>query len=220
MSFQNLPWLWATIALIALPVVIHLINQYRHRTVKWAAMMFLLDAKRMTSGMARLRQVLILLARTLAVACLIFAVARPLASGWLGLAAGGAPETVIVVLDRSASMEQQNLTTGMSKRAAALEKLTEFLETTGRGNGTQLVLIESTENVAREVDSLEALRALPETAATATTADIPGMLHTALEYTTTNQIGRTDVWVCSDLRSNDWDPGGGMGGLADRVCGA
>jgi hypothetical protein len=209
MSFQNLPWLWATIALIALPVVIHLINQYRHRTVKWAAMMFLLDAKRMTSGMARLRQVLILVARTLAVAGLIFAVARPLASGWLGLAAGGAPETVIVLLDRSASMEQQNLTTGMSKRAAALEKLTEFLATTGLGSGTQLVLVESSENVAREIDSLEALRSLPETGATATTADIPAMMQTALEYTTTNQIGRTDVWLCSDLRGNDWDPGGG-----------
>ena len=79
-------------------------------------------------------------------------------------------------LDRSASMEQQNLTTGNSKRAAALEKLTEFLATTGLGSGTQLVLVESSENVAREIDSLEALRALPETGATATTADIPAMM--------------------------------------------
>ncbi len=202
MSFQNLPWLLWTLPLLALPVVIHLINRYRHRTVKWAAMMFLLDAKRMTSGMARLRQIMILTMRTLAVAGLIFAVARPLASGWLGSAAGSAPDTVIILLDRSASMEQKNPQTGESKRTAALAKLSEFL---GRANAaTQLVLIESGGNIAREIDSVAALSALPETSATAGSADVPAMLQAALDYATDNQTGRTDIWLCSDLRANDW----------------
>ena len=53
---------------MALPIVIHLVNQRRHRTVNWAAMMFLMSARRMNKGMARLRHLLILLARMLAVA--------------------------------------------------------------------------------------------------------------------------------------------------------
>ncbi len=53
--------------------------------------MFLLAANRMSRGYARIRQWLILLFRTLAVAGLIMAVSRPLASGWLGLAAGAGP---------------------------------------------------------------------------------------------------------------------------------
>ena len=50
--------------------------------------MFLLAANRMSRGYARLRQWLIMAARMLAIAGLIFAVSRPLASGWLGWAGG------------------------------------------------------------------------------------------------------------------------------------
>ena len=70
--------------------------------------MFLLDAKKMTKGLARLRQILILTMRVLALATLVFAASRPLAGGWLGLS-GGKADTLLVLLDRSASMEQQNL---------------------------------------------------------------------------------------------------------------
>src|SRR3954471_22073149 len=101
------PLLLAALPLVALPVVIHLINQRRYRTVRWAAMMFLLAANRMSRGYARLRQWLILALRMAAIAGLIFAVSRPLAGGWVGLFAGGRAETTIVLLDRSPSMQQR-----------------------------------------------------------------------------------------------------------------
>ncbi|MDH3583440.1 MAG: hypothetical protein OER86_04420, partial [Phycisphaerae bacterium] len=176
------------------------------RTMPWAAMMFLQSAKLMTRGMARLRQILILAARVLAVATLIFGISRPLASGWLGVA-GGAPDTTVVLLDRSASMEQQDLASGRSKRSTALEKVAGLIESTG--SRTQIVLIESTGAPPQVVELAEALRDLPSTAASATAADIPAMMQAALDYITANKTGRTDVWVCSDLRRNDWRPGGG-----------
>ena len=105
MSFLQ-PMLLAALPLVALPIIIHLINQRRYQTVKWAAMMFLLAANRMSRGYARLRQWLIMAMRMAAIAGLIFAVSRPLSGGWLGLAAGGRADTTIVVLDRSPSMQQ------------------------------------------------------------------------------------------------------------------
>src|SRR3954463_11007289 len=101
------PLLLILLPLVALPIIIHLINQRRYQTIRWAGMMFLLAANRMTRGYARLRQILILLARTLALAGLIVAVSRPVASGWLGRAASGRPDTTIILLDRSPSMQQQ-----------------------------------------------------------------------------------------------------------------
>ena len=83
MSFLQ-PMLLAGLALAALPIIIHLINQRRYQTIRWGAMMFLLAANRMSRGFARIRQWLILLFRVLAVACLVFVIARPLASGWMG----------------------------------------------------------------------------------------------------------------------------------------
>ena len=103
MSFLQ-PLLLAAIPLIGLPVLIHLVNQRRYQTMPWAAMIFLLAANRLSRGFARLRQWLILAMRTLAIAGLIFALARPLASGWLGLAAGSKADTTIILLDRSPSM--------------------------------------------------------------------------------------------------------------------
>jgi hypothetical protein len=77
MSFLQ-PMLLAALPLVALPIIIHLINQRRYQTVKWAAMMFLLAANRMSRGYARLRQWLIMAVRMAAIAGLIFAVSRPL----------------------------------------------------------------------------------------------------------------------------------------------
>ena len=189
--------------LIALPILIHLINQYRHRTIPWAAMMFLMSAKRMSKGMARLRHFLILLMRVLAVAALIFVVSRPLSGGWLGSIGMSKPDATLILLDRSASMEVQDLQAGQSKRSAALHKLAELLE---QGDyGTQLMLIDSANGQLQEVDSPKALLGLPTTGSTATSADIPGMLETALAYLKANKSGRVDVWICSDLSENDWD---------------
>src|SRR2546421_8218824 len=109
------PLLLVALPLVTLPILIHLINQRRHQTIRWAAMMFLLAANRMSRGYARLRQLLILLFRMVAIAALILAVSRPLTSGWLGRVAGGRPDTTIILLDRSPSMSQQDAATVMSK---------------------------------------------------------------------------------------------------------
>ena len=188
--------------LIALPILIHLINQHRHRTIPWAAMMFLMSAKRMSKGMARLRHFLILLMRVLAVAALIFVVSRPLSGGWLGSIGMSKPDATLILLDRSASMEIQDLQAGQSKRSAALQKLAQLLE---QGDyGTHLVLIDSVSGQLQEVDSPKALLGLPTIGPSATSADIPGMLESALAYLKANKSGRVDVWICSDLSENDW----------------
>ena len=191
------------IPLITLPILIHLINQHRHRTIPWAAMMFLMSAKRMSKGMARLRHFLILLMRVLAVAALIFVISRPLSGGWLGSIGMSKPDATLILLDRSASMEMQDLQAGQSKRSAALQKLAQLLE---QGDyGTHLVLIDSASGQLQDVDSPKALLGLPTTESSATSADIPGMLESALAYLKANKSGRVDVWICSDLSENDWD---------------
>jgi hypothetical protein len=197
------PLILIALPLIALPIIIHLINQRRYQTIRWAAMLFLLAANRMSRGYARLRQWLILLFRTLAVAGLIFAVSRPLASGWLGGALGGRPDTTIVLLDRSPSMRQQGPGTVISKLEAGRQQLARTLPVLGSG---RWVLIESTANVAREIESPDALVKLSDTEPTSTSADLPAMLEAARDYIRTNQTGRTEVWMCSDLRQNDWNP--------------
>lgn len=202
MSFLQ-PLLLIALPLVGLPILIHLINQRRYQTIKWGAMMFLLAANRMSRGYARLRQILILLFRAAAIATLIFAVSRPLASGWIGRASGGRPDTTIILLDRSPSMRQQGTGTLVSKLEAGRQQLARTLATLGSGSW---VLIDSTTNVPEVIESPEALLQLSNTEPASTSADLPAMLEAARDYIRDNHCGRTEIWICSDLRQNDWNP--------------
>ncbi len=201
MSFLQ-PMLLAALPLIALPILIHLINQRRFQTIRWGAMMFLLAANRMSRGYAKLRQWLILLFRTLAIAGLIVGVARPLASGWLGLTAGGRPDTTIILLDRSPSMRQQGEGQVGTKLDTGRQQLARSLNMLG---SAKWVLIESTTNLPREIESPDALLNLPATEPASASADLPAMLQAARDYIQANKSGRTEVWMCSDIRANDWN---------------
>ena len=204
MSFLQ-PWMLLALPLIALPIIIHLINQWRYQTKQWGAMMFLLKANQMARGYAKLRQWLILAARTLVVAGLIFAIARPLASGLLGWTGGGRADTTILLLDRSPSMQQVG-EAGVSKLDTGRRQIAETLRTLG---STRWVLIDSTSAEAQSFDSIDALADSPGMRGASGTADIPGMLQTTVDYLKNNQPGATEVWLCSDLRSPDWNADSG-----------
>jgi hypothetical protein len=197
------PIMLLALPLAALPIIVHLIHLYRRRQVKWAAMMFLVAAQRMNKGLSRLRQILILALRVIVLMAIILAVSRPLSGGWLGLT-GGAPNTVIVLLDRSASMSQKNVATGTSKLAAGLQNIAKAIND-AVGTRSHLVLIDSALGKPVTLDKAGALLNLPQTEATDTAADIPGMLQEALDYMVANKTGRTDVWMLSDLQQSDWD---------------
>jgi hypothetical protein len=196
------PLLLLALPLITLPIIIHLINQRRYQTIHWAAMIFLLAANRMSRGYARLRQLLILLFRMVAIAALIFAISRPLMSGWFGRVVAGRPDTTIILIDRSPSMRQQGPGTVVSKLDAGRHQLAQTLEVLGSG---RWVLIESTSNVPQEIESPAALLRLASVEPASTSADLPAMLEAARDYIRVNRPGRTEIWICSDLRQNDWN---------------
>lgn len=199
MSFLQ-PAMLIALPLIALPIVIHLINQRRFQTVQWGAMQFLLAANRMSRGYARIRQWLILAARTLAVAALIFAISRPLSSGWLGVAGGGQVDTTIILLDRSPSMNQAG-PGGLSKLEAGVAKLVDSLETLG---GNRYLLIDSVNQKPVEFEKPSDLLQMPETRSVSASADLPALLEAADRYIRENRPSRAEVWMLSDVRRNDW----------------
>jgi Aerotolerance regulator N-terminal len=199
-SFLQPLLLWA-LPLISLPILIHLINQWRYQTKQWAAMMFLLQANRMNRGFARIRQWLILAMRTLAIAGLIFAVSRPLASGFMSMIGGARSDTTIVFMDRSPSMGWQG-DAGESKIAAGKRQLSEALKTLG---SEHWVSIDSTTAEATEFENLDAMFDSTAFSSSSSTARVASGMQRALEYLQVNKPGAADVWICSDLQSSDWN---------------
>ncbi|TWU43235.1 hypothetical protein Q31b_22730 [Novipirellula aureliae] len=207
MSFLQ-PWMLIALPFAALPILIHLINQRRYQTTDWAAMRFLLAANRMTRGYAKIRQWAILAMRTIAIAALVFAIGRPLASGSLGgglfsSITGGSASTIVLV-DRSPSMQQQVGGASLSKLEMGVGQLTETLTTLGT---ERLVLFDSVELTPRELTSPAELLQLPQTGPSDASADLPAMLMAAQDYIAANKLGQTEIWIVSDLRAHDWNPG-------------
>jgi hypothetical protein len=201
MSFLQ-PWMLAALPIAALPIIIHLINQRRFHTIDWAAMRFLLEANRMSRGYARIRQWLILLTRVLVIAGLIFMISRPLASGWLGLSGGGRADSTLVLIDRSPSMRQVGQGTSSSKIETGVAQLVQTLKTLG---STRWVLIDGHTAEAREIESPDSILNSPSSQPASTTTSLPAMLQAAHDYIKNNRTGETEVWICSDLRANDWN---------------
>lgn len=103
MNFTNPSLLWG-LALIAVPVLIHLINLLRHRRVPWAAMEFLLESQRRNSTWIKLKQLLLLLLRMAVVAGVVLMIAQPIGCSQLGRFLGGRKTQHIVLVDDSFSM--------------------------------------------------------------------------------------------------------------------
>lgn len=195
------PWLLLALPLVALPVIIHLINQQRFQSVEWAAMMFLLSAKALSRGSSRLRQWLILLLRMLAVAAVILAVSRPLSQGWLAAAGGDRSATSIVLLDRSPSMSQASGAGGESKLMTARRQVAAALETLGT---SRVVLIDSVSGTPQELASPREIKHVSEAEPTAAAADLPLLLQAACDQIGATKSAAGTIWICSDQRANDW----------------
>jgi hypothetical protein len=99
----------AGLAAAAAPLVIHLLNRQRYRLLDWAAMDFLLEAASRSRSLLQLRDVLLLLLRTAAVALFGLAVARPYFASRAGATAGGGAVHAVLVIDNSLSMGRERL---------------------------------------------------------------------------------------------------------------
>lgn len=198
MLFLNPLLLWGLLA-AAVPIAIHLLNRRRHKTIQWAAMQFLLKATRESRGKKKLRHLLILTCRALAIAALVFAAARPVISGLIGWG-GGTIDTVVLVLDRSASMEAKPGDGLNPRRQIVIEKVRDAMADLG---SPRLVLIDSASKKPQEVPSPDTLGQLSATATTDTAADFPTLLNRAAEFLMETS-GRSEIWLASDLQSSNW----------------
>jgi hypothetical protein len=101
----------ALIGLIAagIPIIIHLFNFRKPRRVDFSSLTFLRELRRSTMRKLRIKQWLLLLLRTLIIACLVLAFARPTIRGsFVGGLAPQAKRSVAIVIDNSLSMSARN----------------------------------------------------------------------------------------------------------------
>ncbi|MBI5724677.1 MAG: BatA domain-containing protein [Planctomycetes bacterium] len=107
MNFLAATFLGA-LAVAAGPVIIHLLNRRRFMTLEWAAMDFLRQAIRKNRKILQIKDLLLLILRTLVVLLFVLAMARPYwAAGQSS--SGDHPVHAVIVVDNSLSMGYSQL---------------------------------------------------------------------------------------------------------------
>lgn len=200
MSF-NSPWLLWFLFAAALPIIIHLINRWRHKSVKWAAMDFVLRATKETKGVKKLLHYIILALRALAIIVLILAFARPLMGDFFGWGQADAKD-VLLVLDRSASMNARP-----DKNSPLISAVPSLVNTTSKQlSDSRLALLESTNGQTIQIPEPQTLADLSMTKATDSGADIPSLLEKTIPYLETCSTGNPEIWIASDMQLTSWNP--------------
>ncbi|HXX62585.1 MAG TPA: BatA domain-containing protein [Bacteroidota bacterium] len=104
MTFLN-PLLLFGLAAATIPVLLHLLNLRKLRTVEFSSVRFLKDLQKSSMRRIRIRQILLLIVRTLLIVAIVTAFARPTLRGSFGTpGVTAAASTMVVVVDDSPSM--------------------------------------------------------------------------------------------------------------------
>ncbi len=104
MTFLN-PFVLFGLAAAAVPVLLHLLNLRKLRTVEFSSVRFLKELQKTSMRRLRFKQILLLILRTLLIVAVVMAFSRPALRGQLGgFGPPAASSTMIIIIDDSPSM--------------------------------------------------------------------------------------------------------------------
>ncbi|MDE0578183.1 MAG: BatA domain-containing protein, partial [Opitutales bacterium] len=206
MSFLN-PFLLLAALGIALPILAHLLNRHQPKRTDWAAMQFLNRNVRVRSRQLRLRDILLLLLRCLALLFLVLAFSRPIWQGGTGSwFSGEARAGVVIAVDASFSMEHGEKGTTRFRRA--LDQVEVIGESILPGDPVSIILLGGedeviTHNMAfdreRFNDLLQKAKPVP---AGLDLDSVPKRLKELLEDM---EAPQKEVYFITDVQARDWN---------------
>ncbi|MCG8587417.1 MAG: BatA domain-containing protein, partial [Pirellulales bacterium] len=215
-AFVHSTLLWGLV-LVALPILIHLINLLRQRRVQWAAMEFLLESQRKHRTWILLKQLLLLLLRMAALACVVLMLAQPLLRNEWSQVFGEGATHHIVLLDDSYSMSDRGSGPSAFERAKSVlvrlaaeaerqpsaQRMTvlRFSHAATTSGGTQPDLTGQllTADVLLDLERRTEAWTISHTAATPQAA-----IESVSSLAQSTDADRTVAYVISDFRSKQW----------------
>jgi len=208
MTFMN-PWLLLGAVGIGLPILAHLLNRYQVKRTDWAAMRFLNRSVRVRSRQLRLRDIILLILRCLALVLIVVALARPATRTSEGLPAalGEQRAGVVIALDASFSMQHNDGT--RTRFDNALEKVETITEGIRPGDPVTLVLLGSEHRVvARNVafDPGEFDEMLDSLQATDGSLDIDSLPRRLKGLAADMEAPQKEIYIVTDMQEQDWGP--------------
>ena len=192
---------------IGLPILAHLLSRYQVQRTDWAAMRFLNRSVRVRSRQLRLRDILLMCLRCLAVILLVLAFAKPFMKDAANLPSGLGERRAGVVIAIDASFSMGHSDGNSSRFEQALEKVRTIMEDIRPGDPVSLVFLASEHRVvarniafdaARFAEMLQNLEPSPEPL---NLASVPQLLKSLADGMDAPQ---KEIHIVTDMQARDW----------------
>jgi len=204
MSFLN-PLLALGAAAFLVPLIIHILNRSRFRTIDWGAMHLLDSVIKVNHKRLRIEQLILLLVRCAIPILLALCLARPVLTG-ASTMEGDAPVSLVILLDNSYSMDAVSESGSHFEQAVAAA--IEIISATGRGS--EIAVIQTggkpTPLFDQPVFDQEAvIRKLKQLQGGFGTSDFAAAIDAAAATLTGMSHAGRELIVISDFQSADWE---------------
>lgn len=107
MNFLNPAFLFGLIA-AALPIILHILNLRKLKIIEFSSLQFLKEMQKHKIRRVKLKQLLLLLIRTLLVICIVLAFARPVVEGNFAGLETYSNSSSIIIIDNSFSLDMSD----------------------------------------------------------------------------------------------------------------
>lgn len=203
MSFLNGILAFGAAAFVV-PLIIHILNRSRFRSIQWGAMHLLDSIVRVNHRRFRIEQLILLLVRCAIPAVLAFCLARPLLTGWRDLA-GDAPVSAVILLDTSYSMDASS--GGGRHFDQAIQEAIAILENMSRGSEVSVIQTGGRPTPVFDqpvFDPPLMIERLREIQGGFGASQMPESLELAMATLANMSHVRRELIVISDFQSSDW----------------
>lgn len=204
MTFLNGALLFGALA-FSIPLIIHLLNRSRFRTIDWGAMHLLDSITKVNHKRFRFEQLILLLIRCLLPVLLALCLARPVFTG-ANMLVGDAPVSLVVLVDNSYSMDARDA--GKTRFDRAIAEATDLIEATYRGSEIHVILTGGAPAPVYDqplFNKNQVVRRLKNMPGGFGSFDVAGSLDEALNILKKMSHLRRELVILSDFQSLDWE---------------
>ena len=214
MTFLN-PFMLFGLAAAAIPILLHLLNLRKLKTVEFSSLRFLRELQRTRMRRIRLRQWILLALRTLLVLSLVLAFARPTLKGSLaGFGGASARSSIILLIDDSPSMGLRNPGGVLFDQSrAAARRIIALARPGDEIIVTPLSAVAAEDSDTTSLDPKEALRVVDAMQTSNTFTPYAPAMRRALLRSRASATVNKELYLLTDLQGTHFAPDSS----ADRV---
>jgi hypothetical protein len=202
MMFVYPAFIWA-LAAVAIPIIIHLFNFRRYKKVYFTNVKFLKELQHQSKSKSRLREILVLIARCLAIACLVLAFCQPVLFDKDTVITNTGAKAVSIYIDNSFSMENVN------KQGPLLEiaknKAKEIIKAFGNGDKFQVITNDFEGKHQRFNSKEDAINVIDEVKISSATRLYSDVLKRQTEFLRSSNLADQKIHALSDAQETTFN---------------